>query len=178
MISSKHSRTYFDDDDDCDDAGRMESVHNYVAEDGAYPMQQEWTRKEVTMAIFQWIRIMRPKMIQMNLPAILLHRNPSVGKCYPCLSINHHLLCPWILSLSLLDTIPCPIQVPHQGTGLDSGASVSIEPMWLAAVLHNIPRRPFSRNFPELWWPQWQMLKWKLCRNIIKMPYLIFDWKQ
>jgi hypothetical protein len=53
MISSKHSRTYFDDDDDCDDAGRMESVHNYVAEDGAYPMQQEWTRKEVTMAIFQ-----------------------------------------------------------------------------------------------------------------------------
>jgi hypothetical protein len=34
-MSAEHSRTYSDDDDDCDDAGRMESVPNSGAEDGS-----------------------------------------------------------------------------------------------------------------------------------------------
>ena len=35
-MSAEHSRTYSEDDDDCDDAERMESEHNSGAEDGAW----------------------------------------------------------------------------------------------------------------------------------------------
>ena len=54
-MADEHSRTYSEDDEDCDDAERMESEtqSSILGQKMAHPMVQQCTRKEVAMANYQ-----------------------------------------------------------------------------------------------------------------------------